>query len=227
VAFYRASLSETVAWSLPPLVLWGLYRWQKDRTAWGLGTAVLSFILLVYTHDVTAYMFLPLFVGWIGLWAVDGRSWTTFWQGGQALLLGLGGSAFFWLPAIFERSAIQFERANSAWPFLYTNNFLPLDQLLALPRNADPTLLNDWPPRALGHSAARRGADWLRAGVAAERRASLAGWLFAAGVGWLCFSHNAWVRMVVDGRSPTGRLPIPLALPGPRQPHRRLPVWWN
>ncbi len=157
VAFYRASLSETVAWSLPPLVLWGLYRWQKERTAWGLGTAVFSFILLVYTHDVTAYMFLPLFVGWIGLWAVGffdrlnaGRSWATLWQGSLALLLGLGGSAFFWLPAIFERTAIQFDRANSAWPFLYTNNFLPLDQLLALPRNADPSLLNDWPPRALG-----------------------------------------------------------------------------
>ncbi|MCB8977148.1 MAG: hypothetical protein H6657_06935 [Ardenticatenaceae bacterium] len=157
VAFYRASLSETVAWSLPPLVLWGLYRWQKESSAWGLGTAVFSFILLVYTHDVTAYMFLPLFVGWIGLWAMGffdrlnaGRSWTILWQGGLALLLGLGGSAFFWLPAIFERSAIQFGRANSAWPFLYTNNFLPLDQLLALPRNADPGLLNDWPPRALG-----------------------------------------------------------------------------
>ena len=68
VAFYRASLSETVAWSLPPLVLWGLYRWQRERSGWGLGTAVFSFILLVYTHDVTAYAFLPLFVGWIGLW---------------------------------------------------------------------------------------------------------------------------------------------------------------
>ncbi|WP_420629318.1 hypothetical protein [Candidatus Leptofilum sp.] len=151
VAFYRASLSETVAWSLPPLVLWGLYRWQQEQNGWGLGTAVFSFILLVYTHDVTAYAFLPLFVGWIGLWWLrDGRSRATLGRGVVGLLLGMGGSAFFWLPATMERSAIQFERANSAWPFLYFNNFLPLEQLLALSRNADPSLLNDWPPRGLG-----------------------------------------------------------------------------
>ncbi|MCC6601642.1 MAG: hypothetical protein IT327_00440 [Anaerolineae bacterium] len=199
VAFYRASLSETVAWSLPPLVLWGLYRWQKDRTAWGLGTAVFSFILLVYTHDVTAYMFLPLFGGWIGLWAMGffdrlnaGRSWHTFWQGGLALLLGLGGSAFFWLPAIFERSAIQFERANSAWPFLYTNNFLPLDQLLALPRNADPSLLNDWPPRALGvlllvMALAGAGLTWR--GAKSQR------WL----IGFLLLGLGGYLFLTVRG----------------------------
>ncbi|MCA9916967.1 MAG: hypothetical protein KC445_03400, partial [Anaerolineales bacterium] len=169
VAFYRASLSETVAWSLPPLVLWGLYRWQRGKSGWGLGTAVFSFILLIVTHDVTAYAFLPLFVGWIGLWWwVDGRSWATLWRGGLGLLLGIGGSAFFWLPAIAERNAIQFGRANSAWPFLYFNNFLPLNQLLALPRNADPSLLNDWPPRALGLlllivALAGAGLAWQRA----------------------------------------------------------------
>ena len=157
VAFYRASLSETVAWSLPPLVLWGLYRWQRGHSRVGLATAVFSFILLIFTHDVTAYAFFPLFVGWVLLWGFGhfdglktGGFWHTVWRGGLALLLGLGGSAFFWLPAIVERTAIQFSRANSAWPFLYVNNFLPLDQLLALPHNADPSLLNDWPPRALG-----------------------------------------------------------------------------
>ncbi|WP_420640723.1 6-pyruvoyl-tetrahydropterin synthase-related protein [Candidatus Leptofilum sp.] len=169
VAFYRASLSETVAWSLLPLVLWGLYRWQRDKSGWGLVTAVFSFILLIYTHDVTAYAFLPLFVGWIGLWGwVDGRSWQMLVRGVLGLLLGIGGTAFFWLPAIVERSAIQFGRANSAWPFLYVNNFLPLEQLFALPRNADPSLLNDWPPRGLGIlllivALAGAGLAWRRA----------------------------------------------------------------
>lgn len=174
IAFYRASLSETVAWSLPPLVLWGLYHWQQGRSRWGLITAVFSFILLIYTHDVTAYAFLPLFLGWILLWGANGRSWQRVGRGGLALLLSIGGSAFFWLPAIAERSAIQFGRANSAWPFLYFNNFLPLEQLLALPRNADPSLLNDWPPRALGR---------LLLVVA------LAGALLA----WRRATHNRWL----------------------------------
>ncbi|HEX6385402.1 MAG TPA: 6-pyruvoyl-tetrahydropterin synthase-related protein, partial [Anaerolineae bacterium] len=150
VAFYRASLSETVAWSLPPLILWGLWRWQQRREPWGFAAAVLGMAVLMLVHDVSAYVFLPLFLGWIGTIALTERSWRIAGRGLLALALGLGSSAFFWLPALVERGSIQFERANSAWPFQYNHNFLPLDQLLALPRNADPTLLNDWPPRALG-----------------------------------------------------------------------------
>ena len=150
VAFYRASLSETVAWALPPLILWGLRRWQQRQERRGLAAAVLGTAALMLAHDVTTYAFLPLFLGWIGAIALVERSWRVGGRGMLALGLGLGSSAFFWLPALLERGAIQFERANSAWPFQYSHNFLPLDQLLALPRNADPTLLNDWPPRALG-----------------------------------------------------------------------------
>ncbi|HFQ93024.1 MAG TPA: hypothetical protein ENK32_03370, partial [Anaerolineae bacterium] len=150
VAYYRASLSETVAWAIIPLVLWGLLRWQMRGEGKGLVTAVLAFAALVLTHDVTAYIFLPFIVGWIAALAWLKQSRSALWRGVTAVALGIGLSAFFWLPAIAERSAIQFARANSAWPFLYNNNFLPLDQLLPLPRNADPLLLNDWPQRGLG-----------------------------------------------------------------------------
>ncbi len=150
VAYYRASLSETVAWAIVPLVLWGLLRWQMRGERKGLVTAVVAFTALVLTHDVTAYIFLPFIIGWIVALAWLKQSWGALWRGGTAVILGLGLSAFFWLPAFIERSAIQFARANSAWPFLYSNNFLPLDQLLPLPRNADPLLLNDWPQRGLG-----------------------------------------------------------------------------
>ncbi len=150
VLFYRASLSEAVAWALLPLVLWGVRRWQIGSERQGVVTAVLAFITLVFTHDVTAYAFLPFMVGWVVVLARGQQSWRCLGRGALALALGLSGSAFFWLPAILERQAIQFDRANSAWPFLYFNNFLPIDQLLALPRNADPALLNDWPERGLG-----------------------------------------------------------------------------
>lgn len=151
ITYYRASLSETVAWLFMPLILWGLLRWQgPQKQRRGLVTAVLAFILLVFTHDVTAYAFFPFIVGWISVLALSQRSGQALGRGVLALGLGLGGSAFFWLPSLVERPFIQFERANSAWPFLYFNNFLPAEQLLAWPRNADPALLNDWPERGLG-----------------------------------------------------------------------------
>ncbi|HRQ38952.1 MAG TPA: 6-pyruvoyl-tetrahydropterin synthase-related protein [Chloroflexota bacterium] len=150
VSLYRASLSETVAWAIVPLVLWGLRRWQVAKTRLGLVTAVISFVLLIFTHDVTAYAFLPFMLGWVIALSINERSRSSLGRGLLALTLGLGGSAFFWLPAIAERHFVQFDRATSAWPFLYFNNFLPLSQLLALPHQADPALLNDWPERGLG-----------------------------------------------------------------------------
>ncbi|RMF38171.1 MAG: hypothetical protein D6759_01365, partial [Chloroflexi bacterium] len=64
VAFYRASLSETLAWGFPPLVLWGLRRWQRWGERRGLAAAVLGLVALMLTHDVSAYAFFPLFLGW-------------------------------------------------------------------------------------------------------------------------------------------------------------------
>lgn len=187
VLFYRASLSEAVAWIFPPLVLWGLLRWQMNRQRRGLATAVFALVALFFTHDVTAYLFLPFFVIWVGGLGTWQRSRRTLWRGGLALGLGIGAGAFFWLPALLERNLIQFGRAGGAWVFRPQNNFLPLDHLFALPRTVDPALLNDWPPRGLGALLAllavtgvivgwRRGGRtrWLTAVLAL----TLAGMLF-------------------------------------------------
>lgn len=150
VVFYRASLSETVAWIFPPLALWGLRRWLLHRQATGLATAVLTLLLLYLTHDVTAYLFLPFFVVWVVGIGWQQRRGRGVVEGLLALGLALAAGAVFWLPALAERGLIQFDRAGGAWPFLPQNNFLPLTHLLALPRVANPAWLNEWPPRGLG-----------------------------------------------------------------------------
>jgi hypothetical protein len=68
----------------------------------------------------------------------------------ELAVLALGISAFFWLPALGERGWVQSERLLGTWVFDYGENFLPLADVLALPRSADPSLINDWPPKALG-----------------------------------------------------------------------------
>ena len=55
--------------------------------------------------------------------------------------LGLGLSAFFWLPALLERDLSQLERALSS-AYDYRNYFLNLDTLLAGPHAIDPYLVN-------------------------------------------------------------------------------------
>ena len=67
-----------------------------------------------------------------------------------ALLLGLGLSAFFWLPALIERAYVYSDRLLVPPIFVYWNNFINLRELLAAPRAIHPDLLNPSPPRALG-----------------------------------------------------------------------------
>ena len=159
--FYRGSLSAATAWVFAPLVLWGIWQWQTENRRRGLVTAVLAQLALMLSHEPTAYAFYPLFFLWT-VWHLPqavyqtavvwqtAAGWRTAVRHALPLLLGLGSSAFFWLPALLERRYVQFGRVADGWPFRYFDNFLPISNLLVLPRNADPSLLNDWPPRALG-----------------------------------------------------------------------------
>lgn len=149
VVFYRGSLSESAAWVFAPLVLWGMWAWVRQGRRMGLATAVFTQVGLMLSHEPTAYALYPLFLLW-PLAAAPTAVWRQRFLHYLPLLLGLSGSAFFWLPALLERRFVQFQRIASDWPFRYFDNFLPLSELLALPRRADPLWFNDWPPRALG-----------------------------------------------------------------------------
>ncbi len=178
VVYYRASLSETVAWLFAPPVLWGMMRWDRGERR-GLWLGVASLVGLTMAHPVSLYLFAPLFV----LAALGTRH-----VGRSFALLALGGAAgsFVWVPGLLERAHVQLFRATMGWVFRYEFNFLPLEQVLSLPRRADPRLLNDWPARGVGVwlllGAVGGLATW-RTRSRAERRWLLL--LAAAGGGFL------------------------------------------
>ncbi len=58
------------------------------------------------------------------------RRWTGLAAGGAALLLGLGLSAFFWLPALMEQGYVQMQYVTTGY-FDFRNHFLPLDRLFS------------------------------------------------------------------------------------------------
>ena len=157
VVYFRGSLAETVAWIFPPLALWGLTRWVEAASRTGLVVGAGALAALAMTHPVSLYLFAPLFVLWAGAEALgeaQAQERAGLWRalGRAALLLGLGLAlgAFAWLPGLIERGYVQLGRATGPWVFDYRENFLPLSHLLALPRAADPRLINDWPARGVG-----------------------------------------------------------------------------
>ena len=149
-SFNRGSLSEALAWAFPPLILWALHRYVSRRDHRFLAIGALSLAVMILTHQLFAFLFAPLLVAWVLLASVLARDWRVIGRGAAVGFLGLGLSAFFWLPGLAERAAVQTNRLLGTWVFDFRSNFLTLRELLALPRSVDPSLINDWPPKALG-----------------------------------------------------------------------------
>lgn len=66
-----------------------------------------------------------------------------------AIGLGLGLSAFFWLPAFGERDLIRLAGITSGF-FDFRHNFIDLTELVALPRPLDLSAINPYYPLSLG-----------------------------------------------------------------------------
>ena len=148
--FNRGSLWESFAWAFPPLVLLGVHRWSLNRDRRYLLLGAMALGAMILSHHVFAFLFGPLFGLWVVVHALHRRDGSVLGRGVLLGLLGLGLTAFFWLPPLLEKSLVQSDRLLNIWVFEYQHNFLLLRHLLALPRRADPQLLNDWPEKALG-----------------------------------------------------------------------------
>jgi len=108
-----------------------------DGPACGVAGALLT------THTVTAMLFAPVYALWLVgcLWLARRRLGAAFGAVVAGNVLGLGISAFFWLPAIAERPLVQTERLLTGH-FDFRIHFQTLASLLASPPLTDPRLLN-------------------------------------------------------------------------------------
>jgi len=88
----------------PPL-LWGSLAW----------------VGLVLTHNLTALLMAPVAVLHLLVLAAWTRRWRRLWGAAGALLLAVGLSAFFWLPALVESRAVGLSVGASAG---YANHML-------------------------------------------------------------------------------------------------------
>jgi hypothetical protein len=177
-AFFRGNLAETLAWAFLPLALWTMGRLARRDGLRLVAGAGLAYAAVLLTHNVFALVFSPLLAAYGVVIALGEASRRTVVrreprrepEGATmtppprrrvaarisvirvvvALLLGLGLSAFFWLPALIERAYVYSDRLLVPPIFVYWNNFIDLRELLAAPRAIHPDLLNPSPLRALG-----------------------------------------------------------------------------
>jgi hypothetical protein len=156
-ALFRGNLAEAAAWPLLPLALWTMGRLARQGGGRWLAAAAVTFAAVILTHNVFALIFTPLLVAHaaveLGPWLKEpgaARPWSHLRQTAVALSLGLALSAFFWLPALLERSLVYSERLLTPPHFAYWNHFLAWPEIWSWPQVVYPDLQNPSPARALG-----------------------------------------------------------------------------
>jgi len=107
--YERGALAEFVALALLPWVFWATHRLLRSPSrSWLWVTAILVALLLL-AHNVTALFVAPLLAIYLLLLVWRTKAWDRLRTVSFALALGLGLSAFYWMPAIAESGFAQIE----------------------------------------------------------------------------------------------------------------------
>ena len=147
-AFFRGGLNESYALLLMPWCLWALRRLTTTRRMRYLLLAALTYAGSILAHNLTTLLFSPVLLAYTILLifapspkdaagpvqlSPAARSLVSRFLPLIALALGLGLSAFFWLPMLLERNAVRPEDLFQGTEFDYRHNFISLDDLFPSP----------------------------------------------------------------------------------------------
>ncbi len=128
---HRGAYAEVWGLACLSLALWATQRWARAADRRSFLLTALSSAALMLSHNVMALLGMPLLAGYALLVATQMRDWRR-----QAILLflalglGIGLSAFFWLPALREQAYVQIYQLKI---YDYRDHFLPLGELFSGP----------------------------------------------------------------------------------------------
>lgn len=163
----RGVLPELFAIGLLPFAFWLIDRLARRLSAWRWLTAVFAIAAIILSHNLMALLgfgMVSAYVGWRLLlsWRIEeykiGRR--NRWALLAALVLGLGLAAFFWLPVIWERNAVNLNTLlGQGDNFDFHTHFLSVWELLSM------SLKLDWGSSEPLFRFNLGVAQWLLAGL--------------------------------------------------------------
>ena len=139
--FERGS-PQGFALALYPWVLFALVLFVKRPTGLRLGLAALSWSLLIFTHNLSAFFLIPLF-GLVALLFAFRYGWQALWTALLVLACGLLLAAVFLVPFLAERGYVQLDNAIAVDYAQIAQNAVSLPTLLGLPPPYDIGLDNN------------------------------------------------------------------------------------
>ncbi len=123
--YTRGSLGESFAFIWPPLIFYLIDIYFEKKKLKYLSLAALSTAALICSHNVIAFLFVPVIFSYLILKNWESKDWklvTGYW------LLAIGCSAWFWFPALYD---LQYTRAAQTAVSDFSQYFLNW-QLLGL-----------------------------------------------------------------------------------------------
>ncbi len=143
--YQRGNLPESVALALIPWVLWAF--WQtahSQRRALTMLFAAGLWTTLLLSHNISVLLFTPFLFLYVALLWLAQRDGDAPLRTGPVLAFvdGLGLSAFYWLPAVFETELVQLGQAISSENNRYDRNFLIVTEALGPSAPHNPLWLN-------------------------------------------------------------------------------------
>lgn len=135
--YVRAAFAEMAGLAFFPFILWVVWKlFETKRWTYAVGTALLIGALTT-AHNIMAFLFAPVTAAYAALLyfrAASNEDRALFLR--QALWafgLGLGVSAFFWMPALLEKKFISIAAAMTVGYFKFSDHFVYPDQLIWSP----------------------------------------------------------------------------------------------
>jgi uncharacterized membrane protein len=106
--YSRGAIGELWSFVFMPLVLLSFYNLIKNQNLKNCAVASVSLAGLILSHNLSAIIFLPIVILFclIFLFKETKILNKIVWTGG-GLLMGLGISSYYWLPAVMEKKFIQ------------------------------------------------------------------------------------------------------------------------
>ncbi len=123
--FVRGAMSEFWALSIFPLIFRAVYKLIKTEKKKYFIWFSISIALLVTTHSLMTLIFAPFAVIWAAYWLYAEKKWKHVSKVILSGLLGIGLSALFLLPVIFEKKFVHVESMLSGY-FDYRAHFVSL-----------------------------------------------------------------------------------------------------
>jgi hypothetical protein len=116
--FVRGSIGESLSFVLFPLIMLGIKRVYEKKDLTGILFTGTSFALLITTHNIMTVLF-GIFIGIIFLIALIQKKTEFILKSLIAFMFAFALSAFFWVPAIFEKNLILLSKIPIADRSLY------------------------------------------------------------------------------------------------------------